>query len=146
LQLPLSALNLTVRASHCLSDIPTIADLMACAEAELMRRRNFGRVTLADVRRKLVAYLGERMASPADARVRAALDHPPPAIARVWETPAQPRPLAAVVSELLDLLAWRATSGRSLAGARRPTGSVRRPPSTRRGRPWRRLSSSSSRS
>jgi len=107
LELPLSALNLTVRACHCLSDVPTIAALMECAEAELMRRRNFGRVTLSDVRRKLVAYLGERMAPPTSLRVRAALAHPPPAVALLWQAPPQPRPLAEVVAELLELFARR---------------------------------------
>jgi hypothetical protein len=47
------------------------------------------------------------MEQPYGPRVRAALAHPPPALVEVWETPAQSRPVAAVVSELIDLIARR---------------------------------------
>lgn len=104
LELPLSVLNLTVRATHCLADIPTVGALLECPEAELMRLRNFGRVSLGDVRRKLVGYIAEQTGCPDSDRIREALCDPHPALQAVWRAPVQARPLAAVVAELLELL------------------------------------------
>ena len=52
---PISALNLSVRASHCLdaAKITTIRELVALSEAELLRFRSFGMTSLREVHRKL---------------------------------------------------------------------------------------------
>ncbi len=52
---PISALNLSVRASHCLdaAKISTIRELVQLSEAELLRFRSFGMTSLREVHRKL---------------------------------------------------------------------------------------------
>lgn len=59
LQRPISALNLSVRASNCLeaARITEIGQLASLSEAELLRFRSFGKTSLHEVRRKL-AELG----------------------------------------------------------------------------------------
>jgi hypothetical protein len=109
LQHPLSVLNLTVRAAHCLGDVASLGALLELPEAQLMRRRNFGRTSLVDVRRKLVHYFidhGDPDGGAAiDLRsIRGALYDPHPAFAAVWGTPAQARLLLEVVADLLALL------------------------------------------
>lgn len=56
---PISALNLSVRASNCLeaARITEIGQLASLSEAELLRFRSFGKTSLHEVRRKL-AELG----------------------------------------------------------------------------------------
>jgi hypothetical protein len=105
LQVPLGALNLSVRASHCLSDVATLAELLALTEVQLMRRRNFGRATLVDVRRKLVSFVTDHADDTAGRHARRALYDTHPAIEALWNTPAQARPVSAVVAELIELLA-----------------------------------------
>jgi RNA polymerase sigma factor (sigma-70 family) len=109
LQHPLSVLNLTVRAAHCLGDVATLGALLELPEAHLMRRRNFGRTSLVDVRRKLVHYFIDH--GDPDGRagidlrsIRGSLYDPHPAFAAVWGTPAQARLLLDVVADLLALL------------------------------------------
>jgi Sigma-70, region 4/Bacterial RNA polymerase, alpha chain C terminal domain len=109
LQLPLSVLNLTVRAAHCLADIATLGGLLEYQETHLIRRRNFGRTSLVDVRRKLVHYFIDHedpggAAAVDPRRVREALYDPHPAFAAIWGTPAQARCLGEVVADLLSLL------------------------------------------
>ena len=55
LNMPLSALELSVRASNCLESarIDTIGQLVSQSEHELLRLRSFGRTSLREVKRKL---------------------------------------------------------------------------------------------
>jgi DNA-directed RNA polymerase subunit alpha len=55
LTMPLSELNLSVRASNCLEseNIMTVRDLVTRSEDQLLEVRNFGETTLAEVRHKL---------------------------------------------------------------------------------------------
>lgn len=55
LSMPISVLDLNTRASHCLQDegIKTIRDLVERTEDDLLNVRNFGDVTLQEVREKL---------------------------------------------------------------------------------------------
>ncbi|RIK80079.1 MAG: DNA-directed RNA polymerase subunit alpha [Planctomycetota bacterium] len=55
LNLPLSELNLSVRASNCLEseNIMTVRDLVIRTEDQLLEVRNFGETTLAEVQQKL---------------------------------------------------------------------------------------------
>jgi len=59
LALPISELELGVRASHCLEseNIRTVGDLVGYTEDQLLQVRNFGRTSLEEVKRKL-AELG----------------------------------------------------------------------------------------
>ncbi len=52
---PVSALNLSVRASNCLdaARIATLRDLVSKTEADLLRFRSFGKTSLHEVQRKL---------------------------------------------------------------------------------------------
>ena len=56
LNMPISELNLTVRANNCLdsADIRTVAELIEKDEAEMLGVRSFGRTSLREVKRKLV--------------------------------------------------------------------------------------------
>ena len=58
LTMPLKALNLNVRANHCLETegIKTLGDLLQRPEEELLQLRNFGEVTLAQVREKVAEH------------------------------------------------------------------------------------------
>jgi len=62
LNMPVSDLDLSVRASNCLesAQIHTVADLIAKPESELLKVRSFGRTSLREVKRKL-ADLGLEM-------------------------------------------------------------------------------------
>jgi DNA-directed RNA polymerase subunit alpha len=67
LALPLSELNLSVRASNCLEseNIMTVRDLVTKSEDQLLEVRNFGETTLTEVRlklRDLGLHLGMRIA------------------------------------------------------------------------------------
>ncbi len=55
LTMPLSELDLSVRASNCLesADIKTVADLVQREEPELLTVRSFGKTSLREVKRKL---------------------------------------------------------------------------------------------
>jgi DNA-directed RNA polymerase subunit alpha len=66
LNLPLSELNLSVRASNCLEseNIMTVRDLVTRSEDQLLEVRNFGETTLTEVRfklRDLGLHLGMRL-------------------------------------------------------------------------------------
>jgi DNA-directed RNA polymerase subunit alpha len=71
LNMPLSELNLSVRANNCLEseNIMTVRDLVTRTEDQLLEVRNFGETTLAEVRhrlRDLGLHLGMRLpAQPA---------------------------------------------------------------------------------
>jgi DNA-directed RNA polymerase subunit alpha len=70
LNMPLSDLNLSVRASNCLEseNIMTVRDLVSRTEDQLLEVRNFGETTLAEVQQKLRdlnLHLGMRVPSPA---------------------------------------------------------------------------------
>lgn len=56
--LPISVLDLSVRASNCLAsaNIGTIGQLMACEEADLLKLRSFGKTSLREVKRKLTDF------------------------------------------------------------------------------------------
>ena len=58
LSMPISALDLSARASHCLEggDIKTVRDLLSKSEADLLAMRNFGRVTLQELADKLAEH------------------------------------------------------------------------------------------
>ena len=58
LRMPISGLDLSVRASNCLesAEINTVADLVSQTEAELLKVRSFGRTSLREVRRKLIDF------------------------------------------------------------------------------------------
>ena len=55
LSMPLEALDLSARALHCLEgeSIKTVGELLERSEDELLRIRNFGKVTLDELREKL---------------------------------------------------------------------------------------------
>jgi len=55
LQLLISDLDLSVRASKCMSqlDVQTVADLMHHSESELLRTKNFGVTSLQELKIKL---------------------------------------------------------------------------------------------
>ncbi|HHT9124527.1 MAG TPA: DNA-directed RNA polymerase subunit alpha [Candidatus Brocadiia bacterium] len=55
IDLPVSELDLSVRASNCLdaANIKTIGDLISLTEEELLEIRNFGKTTLKEVKKKL---------------------------------------------------------------------------------------------
>lgn len=55
LNMPLSELDLSVRASNCLESarIDTVAQLVTMTEQDLLRLRSFGRTSLREVKRKL---------------------------------------------------------------------------------------------
>jgi DNA-directed RNA polymerase subunit alpha len=58
LSMPISALDLSARASHCLEteDIKTVRDLLSKSEGDLLALRNFGQVTLQEVADKLAEH------------------------------------------------------------------------------------------
>ncbi len=55
LQMPVSELDLSVRASNCLesAQLATVADLVTKTEADLLKVRSFGRTSLREVKKKL---------------------------------------------------------------------------------------------
>lgn len=55
LQMPISELELSVRASNCLESakINTVGELVAHAESDLLKVRSFGKTSLREVKRKL---------------------------------------------------------------------------------------------
>lgn len=55
LSMPISELDLTVRASNCLesAEIRTVAELVSKSEPELLQVRSFGRTSLREVKRKI---------------------------------------------------------------------------------------------
>lgn len=55
LMMPVSELDLSVRASNCLESakVETVADLVSMSEPELLKVRSFGRTSLREVKRKL---------------------------------------------------------------------------------------------
>lgn len=55
LQMPISELDLSVRASNCLESakVNTVADLVTRGESELLKVRSFGKTSLREVKRKL---------------------------------------------------------------------------------------------
>ena len=56
LQMPVSELDLSVRANNCLESAKasTVAELVSYTEADLMKVRSFGKTSLREVKRKLV--------------------------------------------------------------------------------------------
>ncbi len=58
LSMPISALELGARASHCLqtAGVKTVEDLLGRAEKDLLELRNFGRVTLKQLASKLAEH------------------------------------------------------------------------------------------
>lgn len=56
LMMPVSELDLSVRASNCLESakVETVADLVSMTEPELLKVRSFGRTSLREVKRKLI--------------------------------------------------------------------------------------------
>jgi sigma-70-like protein/RNA polymerase alpha subunit len=101
---PLGILNLTVRATNCLRDVATIDALLALNEVDLTQKRNFGRTSLLDVRRRLVHFCIDHLALPPGHPVRLALYDPHPSLKLLWEAPPQERTLREVVEEILDCL------------------------------------------
>ena len=91
---PLTVLNLTVRASNCLSDVPTLSALLEYPESQLIRQRHFGRTSLADVRRKVVHFCVDHLGVGPSHPIRVALYDPHPAISAVWNAPPQARTYA----------------------------------------------------
>ncbi|MEM1353638.1 MAG: DNA-directed RNA polymerase subunit alpha [Planctomycetota bacterium] len=55
LMMPVSELDLSVRASNCLESakVETVADLVSMSEPDLLKVRSFGRTSLREVKRKL---------------------------------------------------------------------------------------------
>ncbi len=56
LNMPITELDLSVRASNCLESarLNTVADLVSKSESDLLKVRSFGRTSLREVKRKLV--------------------------------------------------------------------------------------------
>ncbi len=68
LEMPVSSLDLTVRAQGCMEahGIKTVGDLVKLREADLLKLRNFGKITLMEVKTKLRdlgMYLGMEIPS-----------------------------------------------------------------------------------
>ena len=55
LAMPISSLDLSIRASNCLESegIQTVGELVAKSEEELLKFKNFGRTSLREVEKKL---------------------------------------------------------------------------------------------
>jgi DNA-directed RNA polymerase subunit alpha len=55
LQMPVSELDLSVRASNCLESakISTVGDLVSYNDSDLLKVRSFGKTSLREVKRKL---------------------------------------------------------------------------------------------
>ena len=55
LKMPISDLELSVRANNCLesTELQTVADLVANSETDLLKVRSFGKTSLREVKRKL---------------------------------------------------------------------------------------------
>jgi DNA-directed RNA polymerase subunit alpha len=71
LNMPISELDLSVRASNCLESakINTVADLVSMPESELLKVRSFGRTSLREVKRKITEMgLELGMELPAEAQ------------------------------------------------------------------------------
>jgi DNA-directed RNA polymerase subunit alpha len=58
LSMPISALDLSTRASHCLEagGLKTVRDLLQATESDLLAMRNFGKVTLEELSEKLAQH------------------------------------------------------------------------------------------
>jgi DNA-directed RNA polymerase subunit alpha len=56
--MPVAALELSARASHCLEaeGVKTVKDLLKKSENELLELRNFGKVTLDEITEKLAEH------------------------------------------------------------------------------------------
>lgn len=104
LAVPVVALGLTRRAREALGDFETVAELLGAAEADLLRRRNFGRASLAEVRRRLARFAMDALGIPEEDPMRAlcAAAH---RMAAIWVAPARARSLASFLEEVLELLA-----------------------------------------
>ena len=74
LQMPLSDLDLSVRASNCLESarINTVAELVSRTESELLKVRSFGKTSLREVKRKL-SDLGLELGMEVPAEVEASM-------------------------------------------------------------------------
>ena len=57
LAMPIDDLDLSVRSRHCLAseDIATVGELVRRTEAELLKVRNFGQTSLAEIKKKLAS-------------------------------------------------------------------------------------------
>jgi len=76
LQMPISDLDLSVRASNCLESakMTTVADLVQQAESDLLKVRSFGKTSLREVKRKLLEldlHLGMELPEELQQRVNA---------------------------------------------------------------------------
>lgn len=81
LAMPISQLELSVRATHCLESgkIQTVADLVQKTEADLLALRSFGKTSLREVKRKLADLdlsLGMQLPAELNPAGEAAADHP----------------------------------------------------------------------
>ncbi len=58
LQMPITALDLSVRASNCIEaeNVQTIGDLVARTEEEMLEVRNFGKTSLKEIKKKLTDF------------------------------------------------------------------------------------------
>jgi DNA-directed RNA polymerase subunit alpha len=72
LAMPISELDLSVRASNCLDSakVVTVGDLLNWSEAELLKLRSFGKTSLREVKRKLadigLSLKSSGMVAPSD--------------------------------------------------------------------------------
>ena len=75
LQMPLSELDLSVRASNCLESakLDTVADLVQRTDTELLKVRSFGKTSLREVKRKL-ADLGLELGMELPEEIRTNLE------------------------------------------------------------------------
>jgi DNA-directed RNA polymerase subunit alpha len=71
LSMPIAALDLSTRASHCLvaEGVKSVGDILIRTEKDLLEMRNFGKVTLEEVAEKLAEHgLGVGMLAPQEAQ------------------------------------------------------------------------------
>jgi DNA-directed RNA polymerase subunit alpha len=56
--MPITALDLSVRASNCIEaeNVQTIGDLVARTEEEMLEVRNFGKTSLKEIKKKLTDF------------------------------------------------------------------------------------------
>ncbi|WP_432799718.1 DNA-directed RNA polymerase subunit alpha [Poriferisphaera sp. WC338] len=75
LQMPVSELDLSVRANNCLESAKAsvVADLVAYTEADLMKVRSFGKTSLREVKRKL-SDLGLELGMSLPPEIKKAVD------------------------------------------------------------------------
>lgn len=124
---PLDDLGLSTRPRRCLHDLPSIAELLARRESDLMTLRGFGESCLVEVRRQVALFMLHQV-QPQDEGATLDPDTALPVLEQAWSGPAQPRPLADLLQECFDLLARTGLPAKGASPQRTPATAVNRTP------------------